>query len=227
MNETIILVPHLNGIDNECEQGLKQLESLGIRVHRAGGSSAIDVARNHMASEALQKGFKSIFFIDSDIGFNCNDALRLIARTEPVVSAVYAKKGNRQLTSVFATNVKEVVFGEQGQLYPLRYAATGFLRIKVDVLHQMIATLKLPLCNTNWGKGIWPFFQPMVVPYGDGKFHYLAEDWAFSYRLAQIGVTPYADTTIRLYHWGRYGYSWEDAGSTLPRYAAYNYKLGK
>jgi hypothetical protein len=222
----VVLVPHLNGIEGECEQGLGQLEAEGIHVIRRGGCSAIDVARNEMISDALHDGAQSMLFIDSDIGFDPADALRLFARPEPVISGVYAKKGMRELASVFADGIKEVLFGPEAPApYPLRYAATGFLRIQASVLRRMVDELKLPLCNTHWGRGLWPFFQPEVVPHGPGKFHYLGEDWAFSYRLSQIGITPLADTSIRLWHWGRYGYTWEEAGSSPARYRSYNYRL--
>jgi len=65
----------------------------------------------------------------------------------------------------------------------------------------------------------------MIVPQGGDKMHYLGEDWAFSYRLGQVGITPLADTSIRLWHWGRYSFSWEDAGSTVQRYRTYTYQL--
>jgi|GEM_PF-751069 len=224
--QAVVLVPHLNGIEWECEQALRQLEGMGVRVVRRGGCSAIDSARNELVSNALHDGAESIMFVDSDIGFDPADALRLLARPEPVASGVYAKKGMRELASIFADGVKELQFGPDSPgTYPLKYAATGFLRIKADVLRRMIAELNLPLCNTHWGRGVWPFFQPYVIPHGTGKWHYLGEDWAFSHRLEQIGVTPVADTTIRLWHWGRYGFSWEDAGHTAERYRSYTYTL--
>src|SRR5262249_16731721 len=149
----------------------------------------------------LHDGFQAMLFIDSDIGFEPQDALRLLARPEPVVSGVYAKKGMRELASVFADDVKEILFGPEAPgPYPLRYAAPCFLRIPASVLERMIRELKLPLCNTHWGRGMWPFFLPMIVPHGPDKSHYLGEDWAFSYRLGQIGITPLCDTTIRLWH---------------------------
>ncbi len=89
----------------------------------------------------------------------------------------------------------------------------------------MIDELSLPECNTHWGKGVWPFFQPEVVSQGEGRQHYLGEDWAFSYRLARIGVTPMADTSIRLWHYGRYGYGWEDVGIESKRFATYTHRL--
>jgi hypothetical protein len=223
--QSVVLVPYMNTIEWECEQALRQLEQAGVRVVRRGGCSAIDVARNDMISEALHNEAEAILFIDSDIGFEPQDALRLLARPEPVVSGVYAKKGTRELATIFA-GVKEVAFGPDAPgPYPLLYAATGFLRVRAGVLRRMIAELKMPLCNTNWGRGVWPFFQPLIVPHGEGKWHYLGEDWAFSYRLAKIGVTPLADTSIRLWHWGRYGFGWEDAGSTVQRYRSYTYTL--
>jgi len=223
--KAVVLVPHNNGIERECEQGLRRLEAAGVRISHLEGCSAIDVARNVLASDALHDGFDSLLFIDSDIGFEAGDALRLLARPEPVVAGIYAKKSQRAVSSVFADGVSEVLLGRGVTgLYPLRYAATGFLRIKAAVLGKMVEELKLPLCNTKWGRGIWPFFQPLVVPQDDGGFHYLGEDWAFSHRLNQVGVTPLADTSIRLWHYGRYGYGWEDAGTDPARYPTFLYR---
>jgi hypothetical protein len=224
---SIVLVPHLSGIDAPCEQGLRDLELAGVRVIRRQGSSLIDFARSEMISEALHDGYDSMLFIDADIGFEADAALRLFQRPEPVVSAVYAKKGPREVASVFAEGTTNILFGPDATaLYPLRYAATGFLRIRAEVLRLMIERLQLPLCNTAWGRGVWPFFMPLIVREKDNHYHYLGEDWAFSHRLAAIGVQPMADTSIRLYHYGPYGYSWEDVGSERPRYRTYNLTLG-
>ena len=90
----------------------------------------------------------------------------------------------------------------------------------------MIEKLKLPLCNTQWGPGFWPFFMTVILEQPDGHLHYLGEDWSFSHRLSQIGVAPMADTSIRLFHFGPYGYSWEEVGSERPRYQSYNLSIG-
>ena len=224
--KSVVLVPHLIGIEWECEQGLQQLERAGVRVVRLGGSSAVDLARCILASDALHDGSESLLFIDADIGFEPRDALRLLARPEPVVAGIYVKKSQRELASLFAEGIDEVVFGRTADgLYPLLYAATGFLRIRAEVLRRMIDGLDLPLCNARWGRGLWPFFQPLTVPLDDAQMHYLAEDWAFSHRLGQIGVTPLADTSIRLWHYGRQGYGWEDAGADVTRYPSYIYRV--
>ena len=51
---------------------------------------------------------------------------------------------------------------------------------------------------------------------------YLTEDYSFSHRLAQIGITPMADTTIKLFHYKKYGYSYEDL---KPRQPAANFTI--
>lgn len=225
-NGSVVLVAHLNGIDADCERALGELEQAGVRVIRRMGSSQIDRARSEMASEALHDGFESMLFVDADIGFDPRDAIRLLKDPGEVVAGVYAKKGCRQLACEFAPGVDEIIFGPAApSRYPLQYAATGFLRIRAGVLRRMISTLGLPLCNTKWGRGVWPFFLPLIIPLPEGEFHYLGEDWSFSHRLRQIGVTPLADTTFRLWHWGRYGYSWEDAGADHPRYQNYTYRI--
>lgn len=220
----VVLVPHRDGIDGECEEGLRDVERAGVRVVRRGGCSAIDVARNELASEALHDGAESLLFVDSDIGFHALDALRLLARPEPVVAGVYAKKGTRAMASTFADGVGEVIFGTGAfGLTPLRHAAAGFLRIRMTALRRLIDALPLPLCNTRWGRGLWPFFGPLVVPDGEG-FHYLGEDWAFSHRLALAGITPLADTSIRLWHYGRHPFGWEDVGADPIRHPSYSYR---
>lgn len=221
-SKSVVLVPHHNGIDPECEESLQRLKNGGLKVVRRAGCSAIDLARNELISAALLDGYESMLFIDSDIGFDPCDAYRLLARPEPVVAGVYAMKGQRALAGHFAEGSDRILFGpDVAGPYPLKYAAAGFLRIKAWVLRRMIDELELPLCNTKWGRGLWPFFLPMVVQYPDGQGHYISEDFAFSHRLGQIGVTPVCDTTIRLWHWGRFGYSWEEAAMEPVRHRSF------
>jgi hypothetical protein len=214
-----VLVPFLNAIEPECEAALHALERVGVTVIRCRGCSAIDQARNLLASQALQRTSTSMIFIDSDIAFDPFDVLRLFARPEPVVAGIYAKKNAPALACHFPPGVRSVVFGDEAPgLYPLHYAAGGFLRIHASVLKQMIERLALPLCDRQPDEGVWPFFLPLVIAMDDGSHRYLAEDWSFSHRLHQIGVTPLADTTIRLVHIGTYGFTWEDTSGGKARH---------
>ena len=60
------------------------------------------------------------------------------------------------MASRFADEVAEVIFSRRAPgLYPLKYAAAGFLRIRCEALRLLIKRLDLPLCNKKWGRGCW------------------------------------------------------------------------
>jgi hypothetical protein len=63
----VILVPIGGVIDPGCEDALRELARRGYPVWRVHGYSAIDAARNQMASDALAQGFDELMWIDSDI----------------------------------------------------------------------------------------------------------------------------------------------------------------
>ena len=212
----VVLVPYYSAIEKECEEGLRSLVRAGVAVSRF-SLSAIDLLRSAMLSHALAQGFDSILFIDADIGFDPADALRLLARPEPVVAGIYVHNKGRDFAGTFAQGVTKVVFGPAAPgLYPMLYAPTGFLRIRAEVLRRMIDELGLPRCHWGSIKGIYPFFLPLCVPDGRGGTRYLTEDYSFSHRLSQIGVTPLADTTIKLFHYKKYGFSYDDLNPRPP-----------
>jgi hypothetical protein len=206
----VVLVPYYAVIEKECDEGLRALARMGVAV-RHSTLSAIDLLRSAMLSHALRDGFDRFLFIDADIGFDPRDALKLLARPEPVVAGIYVHNKGRDFAGTFARGVTSVVFGPSApHLYPMLYAPTGFLRIHAEVLRRMIHELALPECHWGTIKGIYPFFQPVSVPDGRGGMRYLTEDYSFSHRLAQIGITPLADTSIKLDHYKKYAYNYED-----------------
>jgi hypothetical protein len=220
----VVLVPYYSAIDKECDDGLRVLARLGVTI-RPSTLSAIDLLRSMMLSHALRDGFDRFLFIDADIGFDPRDALALLARPEPVVAGIYVHNKGRDFAGTFARGVTSVVFGPGAPgLYPMLYAPTGFLRIHAEVLRRMIDQLKLQECHWGTIKGIYPFFQPMSVPDGRGGLRYLTEDYSFSHRLAEIGVTPLADTSIKLNHYKKYGYNYEDL-HPRPRYSSYTVEI--
>ncbi len=158
----VVLVPHYSAVEDECDKGLRALEKAGVTVRRA-SFSAIDLLRSVILSQALKDGFDRFLFIDSDIGFDRADAMRLLNRPEPVVAGVYMKKKERDFSGVFARGVDRVVFGPAAPgLYSMLYASAGFLRIKSEVLHRMIEELKLPRMPFRSGQGDLSLLSPLV-----------------------------------------------------------------
>jgi hypothetical protein len=159
----VILVPVGGAIEPACEAGLSELEKRGYPVWRVRGYSAIDQGRNQMATDALAAGFAETMWIDADVGFSPDDIDRLRCLDLPLVCAIYPKKGKRELAVHVMPGTKQLVFGQAGGLVELLYAATGFLLVRREVYETIQRELELPMCNLHFGKGMVPFFQPMVV----------------------------------------------------------------
>ena len=80
-----------------------------------------------------------------------------------------------------------LVFGAEGGLTELLYAAAGFLLVRWQVYVDIKERLALPVCNQRFGEATIPFFQPMVVPDANGHW-YLPEDYAFCERARRCGI---------------------------------------
>ena len=57
------------------------------------------------------------------------------------------------------------------------------------------------------------------------RHRYLTNDFAFCHRARQAGLKIIADTTIRLWHVGTYGYGWEDAGNDPERFDTFEFRV--
>ena len=214
----IILVPFMDHIVQACDDALKELERRGYPVRRVRGYAAIDQGRNQMATDAMLEGFEETMWIDADVGFHPDAVDQLRSYNLPIVSGIYPQKGKRALASHIAPGTPRLTFGRDGGLQEILYAATGFLLIRREVYLTIQQKLELPICNERFRHPMIPYFQPMLQPYEDG-YWYLAEDYAFCQRARDCGFKIMADTTIRLWHYGMYGYGWEDAGVERERHS--------
>ncbi len=216
----VVLVPAYQHIEPPCETALRVLEERGYVVRRSFGCSAIDVARNRMATAAFADGFEETFWIDSDVVFDPDDVELVRSHQKPLVCGIYPKKSQRELAAQFEEGTEKLLFGKGGGLIPLEGAGAGFLHVRREVYQSILETYKLELCNKNESEPLYPFFQPMVVEGEDGP-QYKAEDLAFCERARQAGYILEADTTIRLYHIGSFEYGWEDAGRAVERFSSF------
>lgn len=244
-----VLVPCQGRIVGQCQSALLELERRGYIVRRVEGYSAIDQARNQIASDALADGFQETLWIDSDVGFDPNDVERIRSHGLPIVCGIYPKKGKRELAIHILPGTPGLRFGVHGGLHELLYGGTGFLHVRRSVYETIIQQLGLPVCNEHAMRPLWPFFLPLVrtapattggVNVGGGneahveatrlirKRHwYLAEDYAFCHRARLCGFPILADTTIRLWHIGEYAYSWEEAGIDRERYGDFDFQFSR
>lgn len=163
-------------------------------------------------------------WIDSDVGFHPDAVEQLRSQDLPIVCGIYPKKGPPQIACTLLPGTKKLVFGRNGGVHEIKYAGTGFLLIRREVYTDIQQKLNLPVCNQHFGNGVVPWFQPMLSQHKDGQW-YLGEDYAFCERARQAGHQVMADTRIRLWHFGQFGYGWEDAGRDPERYSDYTYMI--
>src|SRR5262252_3291550 len=124
----VVLVPSIDGRPQPgCEAGLRALEHKGIEVRRIAGHSRIDFARSLAATQALEDGFDGLLWIDDDVIFNPEDAIRLHESGEALVGGIYAKKGKRELAAHAVPGTPSFTFGPQGGIVEVRFIGTGFL----------------------------------------------------------------------------------------------------
>jgi hypothetical protein len=218
-----VLVPIGGSVVPACEEALAELERRGYAVRRVRGYSAIDQGRNQMATDALADGFDETMWIDSDVGFDPDDIDKLRRHNVPIVCGIYPQKGRRVLACHVLPGTEKLIFGDEGGLTEILYAGTGFLLVRREAYETIRRELQLPLCNERFGgRPMVPYFQPMSHPDATGHW-YLADDFAFCERARQAGFKIFADTSVRLLHYGNYGYSWEDAGLELQRYRTFHF----
>jgi predicted O-methyltransferase YrrM len=219
----VVLVPAHGMIEPGCDDALRELEKRGYPVWRVRGYSAVDAARNQMATDALSQGFEEMMWIDSDVVFDPNDVEKLRGHTLPLVCGLYPKKGPRQFACEFLPNTPAIKFGKCGGLTEVRYCGFGFVLTRKSVF-TAVHKLGVPICNQRFGVPLVPFFEPLTVEEPGGRWS-LSEDYAFCERARRAGLKVMADTTIRLWHVGPYRFGWEDAGGHRDRYADYTFLL--
>ncbi len=223
-SQCVVLVPVGHLVERDCELALRELEKRGYPVWRVYGYSAIDQARNQLATNALDQGFAELMWIDADVAFFPDDVDRLRAHQVPFSCGLYPKKGRRAFACNFLSDSSPIRFGRGGGLIDVSRVGFGFTHVRREVFERIREHERLPVCNEVFGERLIPFFQPLVVPDPVGQ-SYLAEDFAFCERAQRAGYTIQADTRIRLWHVGSYRYGWEDAGRDVERFGDFTFHL--
>ncbi len=213
----VVLVPYLGHIDPACDESLRAVESLGYAVRRVSGTAAIDRLRSELATRALSDGYDEIMWVDADTSFPADAIDRLRAHGVPLVGGLYAKRGVREFAVRFLRDTPDVTLGQGGGLLEVRFTGTGFLLTRRSVYEDVARHFDLPVCNSAFGAPSVPYFLPMVMRDAEMGYWYMSEDWSFCERARQAGHAVHIDTSIRLWHHGRYGYGWEDVGAPAMR----------
>jgi hypothetical protein len=188
--------------------------------------SLITRARNYLVDEFLRSGYTHLLFIDSDIHYNPQDVLALLALDKDVIGGPYPKKsinwGNvaaaarnhpdlepRELEGLVGEYVFNVVKGTSQftvtEPLEVMEIGTGYMLVKREVFEKM--EVEYPSIK----------YKPDHV---GGSERYLSEDYMFCQMWRKMGGTIYLCPWMKTQHIGTYAFS-----GNMPAVAQYTGKL--
>lgn len=170
------------------------------------GNCYIQTARNDLVYEFMQTDADSLFFLDDDISWHPEDALRLIEMDECIVAGVYPFKEHLGYP---------IVIHCDEQFYPLvrndgclhgAMVATGFLRIKreaIETLQHYYPQQKYVKRDPETGEEDHWLYD--LFPQGLDKGSWYGEDYAFCRLWTKLGGKIWVVPDIDLGHGERKG----------------------
>ncbi len=208
------------------QQAVHGISNVRLKVHLRDGDALITRARANLATLFLDDPTAThLLFIDADIGFTPPQVFRLIESGADVIAGCYPVKrvnwdkarkvmasGHPNLPSASLDYVLELDDPDQVRVVNgftrVRYAGTGFLMIRRQVLEKMCAhpayaPLKFErehsLDALAGSPNRFALFECMIDP---ATGTYLSEDFSFCKRWTDIGGEIWADLESRLDHVG-------------------------
>jgi len=172
-------------------------------------SSLITQARSKIANFFINNtNHDYLFFLDSDIGFDPQDVIKLLSHQVPIVSGAYPMKIIPERYCVDVIQPEQ----RQGDLLKINGNGMGFVLIHRQVF--------LDIAKQYPGLKYIPSDYHSDTPHTQAEinnsYHYFAEqkiqngfaseDKSFFHRASQVGYDIWLDTTIRLNHTGYHIY---------------------
>jgi glycosyltransferase involved in cell wall biosynthesis len=159
------------------------------------GCSNICVARNVMLQDFMDGDADAILFIDADLSWPAEAALRLVRSPHDVIGGAYPAK---QDDTFFLAKVKP----SATRLMEADGLPGGFLKITRKAVKQMQDRFTDLRCTYKGGREMFTLFDNGIF---DGE--YLGEDYAFTRRWQQCGSKAFVDPDIQFEHYGRKAWS--------------------
>jgi hypothetical protein len=213
MNSVLIAMPCYGGmVSDKTVKGLfnlgKDLRTSGIDhgLLTMANESLITKGRSRLANFFINNTeYEKILFIDADVGFCSEDALKLIASDKDIVCGAYPMKS---IPLKYNYNIVQPPVAEDN-LVQIENIGFGFCCIKREVFEKI---------QDAYGEELKYYPSPNSSSYPPtekeyhNSYHYflemkknmsfLPEDFSFFERASSVGYKSWLDTTIHLSHVG-------------------------
>jgi hypothetical protein len=162
------------------------------------GCCYVQVARNELVKQFMDSGFDCLFFLDDDLSWDAEDALRLIEMPDELVAGVYPKKSETDDYPIVIRCDKDdrAIVREDGCI-AAPFLPTGFMRIQRSVIEK----LQDHYIGQKYEK---PDGTPMfdLFPQGVRGGRWWGEDFAFCKLWLDIGGTAWIVPNMTFSHHG-------------------------
>lgn len=202
--------------------------------------SLITRARNYLVDEFLRSDFTHLLFLDSDIHFNPQDIVAMLALDKDIIGAPYPKKAinwhnvataarnhptlpPKDLESVVGDYVFNVVKGtdkfQVSEPLEVMEIGTGYMMVKREVFPKWAAAYPqkkyrpdhVGQANFDGSRYIHAYFDTVIDPDSE---RYLSEDYMFCQWSRKIGFQVWLCPWIQSQHVGTYAFT-----GNMPRIA--------
>lgn len=192
-HRVLVGILHVDHTSIAWALGLRNLQIPGAVMPVAG--MPYDMARNVICMKALEGGFTSVFFLDSDVIPPPDTIPRLLAHRLPIVSGMYCRRSPPHGLPVMIRNGQWFTDFVVGQMVEVDMVGAGCLLIQREVLEKMQP--QRPQAGKHWFD--WKVDARSVLPDGQA----LSEDFSFCVEVRrQLGVRVMVDTSIQCRHVG-------------------------
>lgn len=109
---------------------------LAVDTDYLAGCCYLDHTRNVMADRFLKSEATDLLFVDADVGFSPEAALRIVKSDKPVIAGVYPKKSPGEQEWPVALDAPEIWADRSGDI-ECAMVPTGFMRINRRVFEEL------------------------------------------------------------------------------------------
>jgi hypothetical protein len=141
--------------------------------------------RDRLVSDFLESDCSHLLFVDSDIAWSPDQALKLLATGEEFVGGAYCKKAPGNFLAARLTG------GRKGELLEADHVATGFLLVARAAIERMVEAFRADTYESG-GKSFVALFQQNI--------HEGTEDLAFCRKWREIGGQVWLHSGVVLPH---------------------------
>jgi len=182
----------------ECLASVQDPDCVVAGVQYYNGDSLIPRGRNKIAKMFLDSEAKYLMFIDSDIRFKRGMINRLRSHDKGIMCGPYMKK-----TIPYAP-VLNGVLEQEGELFVVKEAGTGFMMIKRSTFGAFRAMWPEHDYQADNDEQQGTYHDWFRVGVKDKR--YLSEDYYFCQLAAELGIKTYIDTSFMTEHIGKISY---------------------